>query len=227
MPTDFIPSREPELVTWTTSFASQIVSTPTAFGLVAAQATAYQTLSTAFITAYNTARADGTRTPAAISTKNQAKVNLIASARSLAKIIQSYPGLTNAQRLSLGLTVHATPTPIPPPGIAPDLDIVSSVGNTVKIRLHDATSGSKRGKPAGVAGASVFSFVGAVPPTDAAGWTFEGNTTKTVVDVVFPSATAPGARVWLCAFWYNAKSQSGPACAGVGTNIPGGAAMAA
>jgi hypothetical protein len=72
MPRDFIPAREPELVTWTTNFASLIGSMPTAFGLVAAQATAYQTLSTAFITAYNTARGDGTRTPAAISTKNQA-----------------------------------------------------------------------------------------------------------------------------------------------------------
>jgi hypothetical protein len=97
----------------------------------------------------------------------------------------------------------------------------------VRIRLHDSTSSTRRGKPPGVSGASVFSFVGAVAPTDETGWTFEGNTSKTVVDVAFPSATAPGAKVWFTAYWFNARKQSGPPATAVGTNIPGGAAMAA
>jgi hypothetical protein len=128
---------------------------------------------------------------------------------------------------ALGLLPRASRTPVPAPGNPPGIDIVSSVGNTVKIRLHDSTSSTRRGKPAGVSGASVFSFVGAVAPTDQAGWNFEGNTSKTVVDVAFPSTTASGAKVWFTAFWFNARKQSGPAAAAVGTNIPGGAAMAA
>jgi hypothetical protein len=28
--------------------------------------------------------------------------------------------------------------------------------------------------------------------------------------------------VWLTAFWFNGRKQSGPACAPVGTNLPGG-----
>jgi hypothetical protein len=224
---NFIPSREASLVSWTNNFNTLVAATPTAFGLTAAQATAYTTLNTAFVNAYNVVQNKQTRSPANIQTKNAAKASLIASARQLAGIIQKFPTITNAQRSELGLTVRSSPSPIPAPSTSPDLDVVSSVGNTVKIRLHDSTSGSKRGKPAGVKGASVFSFVGAAAPTDSSGWNFEGNTSRTVVDVTFPSATAPGAKVWFTAFWFNSKSQSGPACAAVGTNIPGGAAMAA
>ena len=50
----FIPAREADLVAWSTNFNTLISATPTAFGLVAAQATAYATLNTAFDTAYNT-----------------------------------------------------------------------------------------------------------------------------------------------------------------------------
>ena len=79
----------------------------------------------------------------------------------------------------------------------------------------------------GVDGASVFSFVGAAAPTDESAWKFEGNTTRTVVNVLFPNTVAAGAKVWFTAFWFNPRAQRGPASAPVGTNIPGGGAMAA
>ena len=114
------------------------------------------------------------------------------------------------------------PSPVPAPSSAPQLEIGVVSGYTVKIKLHDSTSGSKRGKPAGVTGASVFSFAGATPPTDISNWKFEGNTTKTAVDVAFANTLAGGSQVWLTAFWFNAKSQSGPACAPVNTFLQGG-----
>jgi hypothetical protein len=95
-------------------------------------------------------------------------------------------------------------------------------GYTVKIKLHDSASGSKRGKPAGVSGASVFSYAGATAPADISAWKFEGNTSKTAVEVAFPNTTAAGATVWLTAFWFNPRKQSGPACSPVNTNLQGG-----
>jgi hypothetical protein len=225
----FLPVREAELVTWSTNFNTKINATPTAYGLTAPQGTAYTTLHTAFVNAYNAANSDSTNSRSATVTKNTAKAALIANARLLAGIVQKYPGTTNTMRSDLGLTVRDTqPTPIPPPSTAPDIDIVSVSGNTVKLRLHDVNgSPSKRGKPAGVSGAAVFSFVGAAAPTDEGAWSFEGNASRTVVDVTFPPGTAPGAKVWFTAFWFNQRKQSGPASAPVGTNIPGGSAMAA
>lgn len=219
----FLPGREASLITWSNNFSTLISATPTAFGLTAAQATAFATVNTAWVTAYNTAKNSLTRSPANIITKNQAKKTMIAEARQLAGVIQKFPTITNTQRSELGLTVPSTPSPIPVPSSAPAVEINSVSGWTVNVRLHDSTSGSKRGKPAGVSGASLFSFVGATAPADIASWKFEGNTGRTAkLQVTFDSSNAPGAKVWLTAFWFNNRKQSGPACDPISTNLQGG-----
>ena len=94
---------------------------------------------------------------------------------------------------------------------------------TVSIRLSDTTSDAKRGKPLGVAGASVFSWTGTGPaPSDIADWKFETNTGKTMLEVSFPSTLMAGSKVWLTAFWFNGRKESGPACAAISVNLPGG-----
>src|SRR4030095_15264680 len=75
--TNFLPSREADLVTWSTNFNTKIVAAPTTYGLTAAQATAYTALHNAWTSAYQTANANSTRTPSSITAKNQEKVNLI------------------------------------------------------------------------------------------------------------------------------------------------------
>jgi len=219
--TDFLPSRESDLVVWSTTFNGLIVATPTAYGLVAAQATAYTALQTAFVTAFNLANGDATRTPAGLVTKDTAKVALIANARQLAGIIQRDPDTTNTQRSALGLTIKASPSPIPAPSEAPNIDILDRVGTSVELKLHDG-SGSRRGRPAGVQGASVFSYVGATPPVSTSGFKFEGNTTRTKFTVEFDAALPPGTKVWFTAFWFNPRSQSGPGCTPISAILAGG-----
>ena len=218
----FIPAREASLVTWANNFGSMISSTPTAFGLTSAQATNFATFNTAWVSSYNTAMAPLTRSPANIIAKNQAKHNMIVTARMLAGIIQKYPAITNTQRSELGLTVPVNPSPIPAPGTAPVLEVGSVIGWTVRVKLHDSASGSKRARPAGVSGASVFSFVGAIAPPDMTLWQFQGNVSRTTLDVVFANSIAAGAKVWLSAYWFNTRKASGPACAPVPTNLQGG-----
>lgn len=218
----FLPAREASLITWSNNFNTLITATPTAFGLVAAQATTFAALNAAWVAAYNTARNSLTRSPANIIAKNQAKHAMIVNARLLAGVIQKFPAITNTQRSELGLTVPNVPSPIPPPATSPAMEITTVSAWTVNLRLHDSTSGSKRGKPAGVSGASLFSFVGATAPADIASWKFEGNTGRTKISVVFDSSNPPGAKVWLTAFWFNYRKQSGPACTPVSTNLQGG-----
>ena len=141
----------------------------------------------------------------------------------LAGVSQRWPGMTNPLRIELGLPPRDfEPTPIPPPGAAPGIVVKSAQGRTVKIRLIDVAQPTRLGKPAGVSGASVFSFVGATPPADLANWKFEGNTSRTGVDVLFPTSVASGATVWFTAFWFNPRKQQGPACDPVSANLPGG-----
>ena len=226
--TDFIPGRESELVTWSTNFDTLINADPLIYGLDIGQASAYAALHTAFVAAYQTANDPSTRTPSAIVSKDDAKDALITNARDLAAIVQSFPGTTDILRSDLGITVPDTePTPIPPPANPPGIDIVSAVGRTVTLRLHDSLSPTTRGKPDGVAGATVFSYVGTAAPVELDDWKFEGNTTLTKYDVNFDPEVANGAMVWFTAFWFNPRAQSGPAASPVSTNMPGGLAQAA
>jgi hypothetical protein len=224
---DFLPSREPELVTWIGVFKGLITAAPTTYGLVAGQATTYGTLATNYVNAYNLAKADATRTPSNIIAKDDARKLVVANTRLLAGIIQKFPGTTDQMRSDLGLTVPASRTPIPPPVFAPTIDIVSVSANTVKIRIHEDGGSSRRGLPAGVKGISIFSAVGAAAPTVEADWTTEGITTRTVVDITFPATVTPGSKVWFTAFFFNPRLQNGPAATPVSTNIAGGSAMAA
>ena len=225
---DYLPSRDADLVTWSINFKTKITATPTDYGLVAAQATAYGVKHDAFVAAHQTANNPDTRSPTNIVAKDVAKVALEDEARMLARIVQATPAVTAAQKSELGLTVRdVDPSPIPPPAEAPSVVVLSTVGRTVRLRLIDALNPTRRGKPAGVAGASVFSYVGESAPAEVADWTFEGNTSRTSFDVAFDAAVANGARVWVTAFWFNPKLQAGPSATPVGTNIPGGSAMAA
>lgn len=230
--TNFLPSREAELVTFSTNFNTRIVASPTTYGLVAGQATAYTTLHNAFVTAYNLASAPNTRTPVNITAKNTAKALLIdgpGGIRALARIVQATPTVTAAQKEDLGLTVRdADPTPIPAPTESPVVDIVATFGNTITVHVHAAKKVKPRGgKPVGVTGAAVFWALGENPPADASGYTFAGNTTKNSFDIMLPGTTPSGSRVWITAFWFNAKMESGPAATPVSVNLPGVTQMAA
>lgn len=227
----FPPPREADLVSWSANFATKISATPVAFGLTAAQATAFSALNSTWASAYTTASEHGTNSSAAIIAKNTAKQNLLNGgngARQLVAIVRAFPTITKSQLADLGIRPRdVVPTPVPPPARAPDLSIVSVAGRTVKIRMRDAENPDRRGKPVGVQGASVMTFVGAAPPADPLDWSLMLNTSRTVVDLEFPSTVPAGSLVWISAFWFNARKQTSPAAAIQSTNIAGGLAMAA
>lgn len=228
MPDTFIPPREAELVTWSNNFDTLINVSPVAYGLTSAQTLTFTGLQNAFVSAYQIANDNLTRSPANIVTKNDAKDVMVDNARDLVGIVQNFPGTTDTQRSALGITVpDLEPTPVPVPKDPPQLDIESRFAKTVSIRLHDRFNPTKRGKPDGVSGATIMSFVGAAPPADIGDWKFEGSTTRTSYDVEFPVTLSPGTQVWLTAFWFNTKSESGPASVPTETWLDSGLSAAA
>lgn len=220
--TSFLPTVDSKLLAWSANFSALLTATPLAFSMTVGQATTYAAAHAAFATALTAATTPSTRTTENIVAKDAAKASLKTLAGSYGRMIQANVAVTDAQKISLGLTVRATPTPIPAPSDAPGLEVKSVTGWTVKIKLSDTASSAKRGKPPGVSGANVFSFVGATAPADMGLWKFEGGTGKTNVEVVFPNTVAPGTKVWLTAFWFNGRKQSGPACVPVGATLQGG-----
>jgi hypothetical protein len=222
----FLPASDSGLLAWTVHFRTMIQADPALYGLSAPIAAAYGLVSVAYEEAYQTAFDPTTRTRGNVCAKNAARAALKHQANLLAKIVAGTASVTDEQKIDLGLNVRARPTPIPPPAFAPAITIVSTSGNTVRLKLRDSTT-SRRGRPPGVDGAVIFSFVGASAPTSLADWRFEANLRKTKAEITFASSVPPGARVWFTAFWFNPRAQRGPASMPIGTNIPGGGAMAA
>lgn len=226
----FPQKREAELLSWSSSFDALITDTPTRYGLTIEQAAAYATLHSDFATKYATATNPNTNSKANVERKNTAKEQLLygpGGAWQLVNVIQAWPEINNDLRAELNIRIPDTePTPVPVPDESPVVDVVSSVGHSIKVRVHDDT-GNLRSKPAGVKGASLFFYVGDNPPSDVSAWSFALNSTKNLSDISVPAETAAGAKVWLTAFWFNSKMQSGPGATPVSIHIPGGLSVAA
>lgn len=225
--TDFIPAREADLVTFGNQYARLVVAGYAGYGLTQAQSAAVATTMDAFVGAYNACQGNDTRTPSQLIAKDKAKAAAVAEIRLTARIIQANPVVTDQQKSDLGLTVRTGGrTPLPVPATAPMLDIVSATNTSLQIRLHAGLAGTtRRGKPKGVAGASIWSAIAPAAPAAIADWKFEGNVTRTDATITFDPATPPGTKVWLCACWYNPKAATGAACNPVGANLPGGGAV--
>jgi hypothetical protein len=101
---DFLPTKDAELLAWSTSFSEKITATPTAFGLTAPQSTAYVGLHSAWSNALAIATDPTTRTRGSIAAKNDARTPMKAMARELARIVNAFPSITNQQRIDLGST---------------------------------------------------------------------------------------------------------------------------
>jgi hypothetical protein len=227
MASDYLPGKDGALLTWAQNASTLITATPTAFGLTAGIATAFSGVVSTYATAYAAAANPITRTQGTVSTKNTARTALKTNIRGWAKIVQATATVTPAQKIDLGLNPHDTnPSPINPPTDAPVVEVVSVFGRTVTLKLH-GTGTDRRGKPAGVAGASIFTHTGATPPANLAEWDYQGGTTRTSFDVQFAPEVAAGSQVWICGLWFNPRNQNGPACDPISTYIAGGVAVAA
>ena len=220
MAAGFLPSTDAALLAWSNNFSTLISAGAVSFGLTVGQGVAYAALNAAYSVAI-TAVDPGVRSKAAVQTKNSARLALKNSARMLARIVEATPGVTNTQKTMLGLTVRSTPTPIPVPATQPRLIVKSVIGRTVTVMLRgpDVT---RRGKPAGIASAFIYSFIGNAPPATFAAYTFEGSSTRTTFVLQFPPTVIGGAQVWLTACWANPRDQTGPACTPVTAYLQGG-----
>lgn len=210
MPRDFLPGRDQDLDAFAANFDTRITATPTAFGLLASDATAFHGLATDFSTKLATATNPSTRTKVTVQAKDISRAALKLKARTLAKVVNAYPPITNAQRADLGLTVRdSTPSPIPPPATQPVVNIEGSGGGQGLLRLADETTPLKKAKPPGVFGALIYTKIDGAAPVTPDDAKFSGVATKTLHTVNLPSGSA-GKTLWVLAQWINERGENGP-----------------
>ncbi len=177
----FTTTKDSVLATGSANFSTKISATPTSYGLVAGQATAYAALNTAFQSAYSAAITPATRTKSTVAAKDSARTPLRQMASDLAKIIDGTPTVTNAQRVDLGIAVRATPSPRPAPGTPYRFSVGLASDGSVTLKW-------KCNNPKGSSGTIYQVWRRIAPTTD---FTYLGGTgEKLFADGTIPAGTA-------------------------------------
>jgi hypothetical protein len=226
-----IPRKDTELVPYSTNWNTRLTSSPATYGATSAEASAYTALHTPYlaaVAAVQAAREAHIQSSPLAATKNAAKADLLRYARWLYKNIQANATVTDTAKIEMGIKVpDASPTPQPVPSLAPKITVKSVNGRLVSMQLGTDEHPGKL--PLGVNGATILSFVGTEAPVSPAVCKYEGSTSKSTVEVLFPETVEPGTQVWLLAFYFNERKQNGPACTPVPVtiNYPASIPMAA
>jgi hypothetical protein len=223
---NYIPSREADLLNWSQNLYDKLTVTPADFGLTAEQVAPFATAQEAFKADYAKVLDPATKTKVTVAAKNQSKKAMLTIVRPLVQTIQNWPGMTNAKRDELEITVpDREPSSIGAPEEMPVLRIASVNGRVLDLEVR-RTDGTTKRKPAGVRAVWLRTFVGApgsdpaaTPPQVLDQYEFRGESTKSNPQIVFPPDVAPGTPVWVTAQWVNPTGQPGPACAPVKAHI--------
>ena len=214
----YMPRKKAAQVAWFQEFVDTVEPMPGAYGIPAPMMSAFANLNAQLQEAWKKSEHETTRTRVTIDERDVLLAQLKVMVRNLVSIIQGTPSATSAMKIAAGLTVRdKKPTPKPVPSVKPVLVVTQVDGRTVTMELRSNLT--KRGKPVGVAGATVFTATGAAAPQSTDAWKFAFNTTQTKVEFPFPPSET-GETVWITAFWNNAKDQSGPAATPVCVELP-------
>lgn len=150
MSTPYIPAKDADLLAWSDNFAALITASPSTYGLVAGDAAAINAVNTPWDAAYAAAVSPATRGPMTVQDKNSAKAALLAVCRPYALQVRNNAGVSDADKVALGLTVPSTSrTPILAPQTQPLIQIVAATPLSHTLRFSDSNSPQLRGKPFG------------------------------------------------------------------------------
>lgn len=174
----YIPARDSTLDSWADNFQTLIAASPATYGLTAPDAVVITNAFNVWHAAYLVGGSTGspptpvnpsTFTTVSVAAKNSAKFAMIIIVRSYAAQIRLNPGVTNSDKVALGLNLpNNTPSPIPVPLTFPLLSIVSAGPGTQLIRFADSATPALRAKPFGAVGMQLFRGVGVAAITDVA-----------------------------------------------------------
>src|SRR4051794_24859804 len=192
-----IPRLNAALAAWSTNFNTRGVAAPGDVDLTAPQMALYTPLHTAFISANNEANADGAKSKALVTAVNSAKAALLPYARELYATIQANSDVSDENKVLFGIRVpDRHPSRIPAPSMKAGIVFQGAGAHSVDARVVDPDVTTRRGWPAGVKGATVFSHVGDSEPAELTDWVFEASITRPEITVDFPASVPAGSKVF-------------------------------
>lgn len=163
----YIPNTDAGVLSWGSNFTTLITADPGRYGLEATNAALLQGLYDDFDAALTVALDPDTRTKPSVALKDGHKADFLASARAYAAIIRANLGVTDEDKVSLGLNVpDPTPTPIPPPSTTPVCTVTLAGIDVHQMSVADILTPTKKAKPQGVTGMLLLRTVTATPTAD-------------------------------------------------------------
>lgn len=163
MPGYYIPFGDAHFDEWAQKFSTQLAAILTALGILPAVVDP-DDISDAFDawdTAYDAHQLAQATAQSAAEVKDEARVALQTLIRSVTQLLQKYPGMTNAQRDLLGITVpDLIRTPSSPDYVAnltpPLLKLETQRGQAIVHFGVNPGNEKLNAKPAGIAGAKIW-----------------------------------------------------------------------
>ncbi len=219
MANGYMPLREKELFQWSMLLSQKLVESPDEYGVTLQDAAAYQTVWNAFAQAYEVANTPETRSTPYITVKNDRKKELLRATRPLVARLQTWSGMSDEKRSTLGLRVKASSRArIKAPDERPVMFVPRVEGWTLNIHLRREGATSDE-KPAGVRAAWLYTLIGDKASAALSDYTFHSETTRSNLQLVVDNDVPPGTPVWVTARWVSPTGQPGPACQPIKTHI--------
>jgi len=220
MAAPYIPSKDADLADWSNNFSTLITAAPTTYGLVAGDATNISDVVDPFLAAYAIIVVPATKTVVTVADKNTTKFAMLSVVRGYAQRVAVNPGVSDSDKIALGLNLHGTPpTPVPPPTTIPLLSLLGATPLNFTLRYADELTPDKRSKPFGAVRLDTFVKIDTAPKVDPEDSLYYGGFTKQPAFVTFaPEDAGKYATIW--GRWATRKGDVGPWSAPVSQIIP-------
>lgn len=207
---DFIPGSDADFDVWQENIVAQLKKDKPKFALSNAGETELTTLQAEW-DALNAEHLDAqSKALAARVAKDEKRVEYEAALRRQVKVTQSAPGVTDADRAQLRITIRDTqPTAPAAPETRPVVQVDTSQRLRHKLTVTDELTPTSRSKPRGVSYYEVWVKVGDPAPTDASQLRFV-DTSTTSAFVVDYEGTDAGKNAHYMVRWVNSRKEKGP-----------------
>lgn len=222
MPTDYIPTADPDFNQWQARFMQFAAANAAALGISPAQVAALQTLAAQWDADYRAQQAALAASKAATATKRETRAAFEKAMRGSANLIQALPDIPDTHRIALGLTVRGRHAAAPMSADSfPVVDIEPAGRMRQMVHWHDSATAHSVAIPEGVDHVELWLCIGDdAPSAPKAGYDFIAVDRKPPYLYEFEFADVGKKATW-CLRWVSNKGAPGPWSQNVSATIAG------
>lgn len=221
----YIPTPDLECRQWMNQWVQIVGLDSLSYGISAEELELLSTLAQTFSDALDVSLAGPTRNSGSIGEKDVSRGQAEVTFRYFSQRIKETPGVTEQQKLDIGLHLDDnTKTSIDPPTTYPLLQVLNAENGIHEIRFADSETPDAKRKPPGATSLLLYRILSDQPSADIESAQFVGVFTRNPIQVTYGPEDA-GKSASYYAKWANGKGEEGPWGPGVAMTIAFGVAI--